>query len=81
MGIRAKKIRAEKRKAIKRAAKEAKKKLYASYAGTGRRSNKTKKSSGPSWSRRSHEMVNCGNIGCKRCFPRLNGVDPSIVWR
>jgi len=71
MGAASKKRRAEKRKAAKKQMKAAKKALYASYAGTGRRRKKQPRA-GSGVKKSGHEgSSNCGNVGCKRCFPQF----------
>lgn len=56
----------------KRAAKLARKNLYASLAGTSRRRKRRGRSARHSSTRGLHVMSNCGNIGCARCFASLN---------
>jgi hypothetical protein len=71
MGIRSKKRNAEGRKAKKRAAKAAKRALYASYAGTGRKRNNQGRASGPTALKGCHAMRDCGNVGCLGCYPQF----------
>ena len=68
MGVAGKKRRSGERLKMKRAEKERKKALYASYAGTGRKSKRNRKS--VEGGQFDHETTNCGNIGCKKCYPR-----------
>lgn len=59
--------------ARKRATKAAKRTKYAALAGTSKKAKRqVKRKSGPSNGKHAHLMLNCGNIGCKKCFPRLN---------
>ena len=61
--------RSASRKALKSKQKAAKRALYASYAGTGRRSEKrVGRRRTPTVGRGSHLMNNCGNVGCNRCI-------------
>ena len=61
--------RSEAKRAERHAAKAARTALYASQA----KSNKKQKSSsdGTAKSFSSHAISNCGNPGCKRCYPQL----------
>ena len=60
----------------RRASKAAKKTAYAALAGTSRKKKKLliqgkkRKSSG----KHRHLVSYCGNVGCKRCNPKLRGV-------
>ena len=67
MGKAGKKRRSAERMKRKRAEKERKKALYASYAGTGRRAAKRK--STVKAGAFDHATSNCGNVGCKKCYP------------
>jgi hypothetical protein len=69
MGITARKRRSEDRKKRKRAAKAAKRELYASLAGTSKKGKRQKKSVLPGFS--DHIGGNCGNPGCDRCRSAL----------
>lgn len=72
MGKAAKTRRAEHRKSEKRARKKRQQDLYESYKKAG--SNKKKKgdtSAVRGVSTVRHAALNCGNVGCKRCFPDL----------
>lgn len=73
MGHASRKRRHDKRKAEKKARKAAKASLYKSYAEHG---SKRRKKIGGGGVRGifNHANTNCGNVGCKRCFQRLNGV-------
>lgn len=72
MGRASKTRRAEEKKRKKRAAKIARKLLYASYAGQGRRNKKrASRRKEPSTIKGAHVISNCGNIGCERCFPQF----------
>jgi hypothetical protein len=70
MGKSARKRKANIRKEKKRAAKQAKRALYLSYAGTGKRKKKQNKKSGYTAQRGNHVMLDCGNVGCARCYPQ-----------
>ncbi len=55
----------------KKSAKAAKKAKYEGLAGTGkRRAKRAKKSKLAGIYKGAHIMVDCGNVGCKRCNPR-----------
>jgi hypothetical protein len=71
MGKIGRRSRAEKKKLLKKQAKAARRALYASYAGTGRRAKKRAVRGGPTAQRGNHAMSNCGNIGCEACFPQF----------
>jgi hypothetical protein len=55
----------------KRAAKAARRDAYKALAGTSAKSKRLRrnKSVEPSGRKHEHLMANCGNIGCKQCFP------------
>ena len=60
--------RSASRKVLKGKQKAAKRSLYASYAGTGRKSEKKLgRRRSPTVGRGGHLMANCGNVGCQRC--------------
>jgi hypothetical protein len=63
------KSHSEKRKAMKKASKMAQKALYESYAKQGR--SRKKENQGITGVAFNHEHDNCGNVGCKKCFPRV----------
>lgn len=78
MSKRSKNAKAAQRKARKRSAKEARKALYASYAQQGRKANNSGDAiGGPTKDRGNHVMKDCGNPGCKRCYPQFNRNYPS----
>jgi hypothetical protein len=83
MGVAGKRRRAELRKSRKRAVKAARRQLYASYAGQGRRTTKDHTSTGYTPQRGNHVMLNCGNVGCERCFPRFRALraDDAEGWK
>ena len=55
----------------KKALKAAKRALYESYAGTGKRAKKqSKKSPVSGIHKHAHIMQDCGNPGCSKCYPR-----------
>lgn len=58
----------------KLAAKTAKAAKYKALAGTSKKSKRQKVRSGPTPQKHAHMMLNCGNVGCSRCFPGLNRV-------
>lgn len=72
MGKKSKSARHVKKMAEKRAAKAAKRALYESNAKSGKGKAKHKIESQINPLTNSHAMENCGNVGCKRCFPRTN---------
>lgn len=64
---------------MRRAAKAAKRTAYAALAGTSKKSKKLKalRSQGRkkfSAGKHRHLVSYCGNVGCKRCNPKLRGV-------
>jgi hypothetical protein len=64
----------ERRRLEKAKRKVAKKALYASYAAMGKDNSKRQKlkaaraKANPM--KHLHAIANCGNVGCKTCFPR-----------
>lgn len=81
MGIRARKLRADKRRARKRSIKEARRALYKSYAEQGRTKKRGQsKKTGPSPDKGCHKVADCGNPGCGRCYPglvrRMGSINP-----
>jgi len=82
MGKASRSRKADARKKRKKAAKAAKKALYESYAGTGRKKKKLDKKTGLTVLKGAHAMQDCGNVGCCRCYPRLNLARPKGcgVW-
>ncbi len=66
MGVAGRKRSHEARMKEKRSRKAAKAALYWSYAGTGKR---RKKQGRLSVVRFNHAVDNCGNVGCKKCYP------------
>ncbi len=68
MGKAGKRSRSEKRKMQKKAKKAAKAALYHSYAEQGR-SNKRARGT-LSTGKGNHTTACCGNVGCRKCFPR-----------
>ncbi len=67
----AKSDRHTKKMAMKKAKKAAKKAYYASLAGTSKKKKRQKKKHGPSNHKHAHIMLNCGNVGCDKCFPKF----------
>ena len=72
MGAKAKKARAQKRKLRKKAVKDARRALYRSYAAQGkeRARGRRRGKTGPTPGKGNHYVVDCGNPGCKACFPQ-----------
>lgn len=58
----------------KRELKAQRRSLYASLAGTSKKSKNKNGKKMPTRFKGSHMMADCGNVGCKRCYPKLNGV-------
>ncbi len=56
--------------ARKRAVKAARKSAYEALAGSSKKKKRQGKSGGLSPMRGCHVMTDCGNAGCKRCYPR-----------
>jgi hypothetical protein len=71
MGKASRKKSADRKKRAKQLAKAAKRALYASYAGTGRKVKKNRKKAGATPQRGNHVMSDCGNPGCERCYPQF----------
>ena len=69
MGKRSKSARSDAKKAEKHAAKAARMALYSSQAKANKR--QTSQGDGTAKSFASHAIANCGNPGCKRCYPLL----------
>lgn len=69
MGKAARKRRKDERMRKKRAMKMARRALYASLAGTSKKRKRIHAKSTPP-GKFNHETSNCGNVGCKKCFPR-----------
>ena len=69
MGKKSKSARSDAKRAERHAAKAARTALYASQA----KSNKKQMSRGDGTAKSftSHVISNCGNPGCKRCYPEL----------
>lgn len=74
MGVAGRQKKHKEKMARKRAVKAAKRDKYKALAGTSKRAKRHKNKSGPSNTKGAHLMQNCGNVGCKKCFPRLNKV-------
>ncbi len=71
MGKASRKRKHDDRMRKKRAAKSARKALYASLAGTGKRPKKVgRRSQVAGIFKHAHVMTDCGNPGCNRCYPR-----------
>jgi hypothetical protein len=69
MGKKSKSARADAKRAERHAAKAARTALYASQAKSNKR--QTSSGDGTAKSFTSHAISNCGNPGCKRCYPQL----------
>ncbi len=67
-----KKAKHDKKMARKRQLKLQRKAAYAALAGASKKKKRTKGKGGPTKFRKSHAMEDCGNPGCKRCYPQLN---------
>ena len=71
---------AQERKSQKSRRKAAKAALYESFRKVGQNQKskrnriKSKKNRKPSGEKHQHKVVNCGNPGCKKCFPRKERV-------
>lgn len=69
----ARKLRHSKIMAEKRAVKSRRRALYASLAGTSRKTKRKRVNRGQKqrtiW-KHAHTMTDCGNVGCNRCYPR-----------
>ena len=73
MGKAGKKRKHDEKMKLKRAAKAAKKAAYAAMAGTSKKAKRqTHRKKKPSVLKGSHAMADCGNVGCKQCYPHLN---------
>ena len=63
----------------RRAAKAAKKAKYLALAGTSKKAKRQKtKHKMISNKKHAHVMANCGNVGCKRCFPLGGTCRPQV---
>ncbi|RJQ30264.1 hypothetical protein C4565_00335 [Candidatus Parcubacteria bacterium] len=71
MASSAKKSKHESKMKRKRAEKAAKKSKYAALAGTSKKNKRRKIHGERSIYKHFHNMANCGNIGCGRCYPQL----------
>lgn len=79
MGRAGKAKRHDQKMRARRASKAAKKTAYAALAGTSKKSKKLKALRAQGRKRFSsgkhrHIVSYCGNVGCKRCNPKLRGV-------
>jgi len=72
MGSSGKKLKHAQKMARKRAIKAARKSKYAALAGTSKKKKRQVKSGAVSVYRKAHSMTDCGNPGCKKCYPILN---------
>ncbi len=55
----------------KRSVKQSRRSLYASLAGQSKKAkNQKKQTHGAHIYKHAHIMSDCGNEGCKRCYPR-----------
>jgi hypothetical protein len=72
MSVAARKRRHESKMERKRAIKHARREQYKALAGTSRKTKKVvKRTRGAKLRKHEHAMPNCGNVGCKRCYPQL----------
>jgi hypothetical protein len=69
MGKKSKSARSDAKRAEKHAAKAARTALYASQAKSNKRQKSSSDGTAKSFSR--HAISNCGNPGCKRCYPQF----------
>jgi hypothetical protein len=67
--------------ARKRAVKAARRAEYAAKAGTSKKAKKCNRKTGPTVMKGAHVMADCGNVGCKRCYPKLNYPSPNVLAR
>ena len=67
MGKKSKSARSDAKRAERHAAKAARTALYASQAKSNKK--QTSRGDGTAKSFASHAIANCGNPGCKRCYP------------
>lgn len=73
MGNAARRRRHDQKMRMKRAAKAAKRTAYAALRGTSRKAKKLRgRSRTSAGGKHLHRIENCGNIGCKRCFPQFS---------
>lgn len=57
----------------KKAAKAAKAAKYKALAGTSKKTKRQRPKTKLAGNlKNAHVMLNCGNVGCERCFPNLN---------
>lgn len=68
MGKKSRKLRHSQKMARKRTAKATRRAAYAALAGTSRKAKRRYGSTMPSGRKHAHAMVDCGNIGCRRCY-------------
>jgi len=69
MGKKSKSARSDAKRAERHAAKAARTALYASQAKANKK--QSSRSDGTAKTFTSHAIANCGNPGCKRCYPPL----------
>ena len=69
-----------KRKSEKKRRKDQKAALYRSYAETGRKNNSknSKKHKQISSIKGSHVTSDCGNVGCKTCYPQYASLPENV---
>ena len=66
------KLHSEKMKR-KRAEKAGRRAKYAALAGTSKKSKRQQKKNKVAGTYKgAHIMTDCGNVGCKKCYPKLN---------
>lgn len=57
--------------AKKRAEKAARNAKYKALAGTSKKAKRQNRKAGPTPQKGNHAMSDCGNVGCRRCYPNL----------
>lgn len=71
----------ERRRMEKKRRKEAKRALYKSYSEQGRKNNSKRatKHKVISSVKGNHVMLDCGNVGCEKCYPQYAVVPQNMV--
>lgn len=70
MGVKSRKTKHGQKMARKRAEKAARRAKYLALAGTSKKGKNQRKSVDSRGMKHAHIMSDCGNVGCKRCYPR-----------
>lgn len=87
MGKAAKTRRSEQRKKEKRSRKMQQQALYQSFTTAGTNKKTKRNATGQTIKVNKHQIANCGNQGCERCFPHLalqrmsDSTDPRVRFR